>query len=43
MDVEELGRASVEANTLALVEFTFAVVVGHTFLCADSCETRKNN
>lgn len=40
MDVEEFGSASVEADTLALVEVALAVVVGHALLGADSCKTR---
>ena len=39
MDVEELGGAPVETHTLALVEVTFAVVVGDALLGAGTVET----
>lgn len=37
--VEELGSASVEADTLALVQVAFAVIIGDALLCADFRET----
>lgn len=43
MDVEELGRAAVEAHALALVELGLAVVVGDTLFGACACEATKRD
>lgn len=44
MDVEELGRAPIETDALALVDLALAVVVGDALLLAGLCkavETRR--
>lgn len=38
MDVEELGRASIETDALALVDLALAVVGGDALLLAGLCE-----
>lgn len=39
MDIEELGGAAVQANTLALVELALAIVGGDALLLADLVQT----
>lgn len=43
MDVEELGRAPVETDALALIDFALAVVGGDALLLAGLCEAGQRS